>query len=240
MTSVATLDSTADAGTRWPLRLWGLLITLCLVLFLDGLDVSMVGVALPSIGTDLNLSRSTLQWLISGYILGYGGLLLLGGRTADLVGRRKVFLVGVAIFAIASLAGGIVDSGALLIATRIVKGVAAAFTAPTGLSIITTTFAEGKARNRALSIYTVFGASGFSFGLVFGGLMAGIDWRYTFLLPVPIAVLAFIAGYLLIPRDKPSEDGGYDVIGAALLTASMLLLVFTVVTAPDVGWASAR
>ncbi len=213
---------------------------LCTVLFLDGLDVSMVGVALPSIGAELDLSTASLQWLISGYVLGYGGLLLLGGRTADLLGRRKVFLIALAVFAVASLIGGVVDSGPLLIATRFIKGLSAAFTAPTGLSIITTTFAEGKARNKALSIYTVFGASGFSFGLVFGGLMTGIGWRWTFLLPVPIAIVALIVGYFLIPKHKPAEGGGHDIGGAILSTAAMLLLVYTVVTAPDVGWASPR
>ena len=217
-----------------------MLITLCIVLFLDGLDVSMIGVALPSIGTELDLSTSSLQWLVSGYILGYGGLLLLGGRTADLYGRRKVFLIALAVFALASLAGGLVSSGPLLILTRFVKGLAAAFTAPTGLSIITTNFAEGPARNKALSIYTVFGAGGYSSGLLFGGLMTGVGWRWTFLLPVPIALAALAAAVVLLPRDKPAEEGGHDLVGAALSTGAMLLLVYTVVSAPEVGWASAR
>jgi MFS family permease len=214
--------------------------TLCIVLFLDGLDVSMIGVALPSIGTELDLSTSSLQWLVSGYVLGYGGLLLLGGRTADLLGRRKVFLIALGVFAIASLTGGLVTSGALLILTRFVKGLAAAFTAPTGLSIITTNFAEGPARNKALSIYTVFGAGGYSFGLVFGGLMTGVGWRWTFLLPVPIALLALAAALAVVPRDKPAEEGGHDLLGAVTSTAAMLLLVYTVVTAHEVGWGSAR
>lgn len=217
-----------------------MLITLCIVLFLDGLDVSMIGVALPSIGAELDLSTSSLQWLVSGYILGYGGLLLLGGRTADLFGRRKVFLIALAVFTVASLAGGLVNSGPLLILTRFIKGLAAAFTAPTGLSIITTNFAEGPARNKALSIYTVFGAGGYSSGLLFGGLMAGVGWRWTFLLPVPIALAALAAAYVLLPKDKPAEGGGHDLLGAALSTGAMLLLVYTVVTAPEVGWASAR
>jgi MFS family permease len=155
VTSPTTLSPAPDtaappADTGWSLRLWGVLLTLCVVLFLDGLDVSMVGVALPSIGADLHLSTMTLQWIISGYVLGYGGLLLLGGRTADLLGRRTVLLAALAVFAAASLAGGLVDSGPLLIATRFIKGLAAAFTAPTGLSIITTTFGEGRDRNKAL------------------------------------------------------------------------------------------
>ncbi len=217
-----------------------MLITLCVVLFLDGLDVSMIGVALPSIGAELDLSTSTLQWLVSGYVLGYGGLLLLGGRTADLLGRRKVFLIALAVFALASLAGAMVSSGPLLILTRFLKGVAAAFTAPTGLSIITTNFAEGPARNKALSIYVVFGAGGYSSGLLFGGLMTSIGWRWTFLLPVPIALAALAAAIVLVPRDEHTEEGGHDLLGAVLSTAAMLLLVYTVVAAPDEGWASVR
>jgi MFS family permease len=223
---------------RWPLRLWGILAVLSLVLFLDGLDVSMVGVALPSIGTDLGLNTSSLQWIVSGYVLGYGGLLLLGGRTADLLGRRRVFLIALAVFAVASLLGGLVDTGPLLIATRFVKGVSAAFTAPTGLSIITTTFAEGRMRNKALSIYTVFGASGYSSGLIFGGLMTGIGWRWTFLMPVPIALVVLVAGYVLLPRGLPAATGGHDLLGALTSTGAMLLLVYDLVSAPSRGWTS--
>jgi MFS family permease len=234
---LAPTGATAD-DQRWSPRLWGLLSVVCLVLFLDGLDVSMVGVALPSIGADLGLSTASLQWIVSGYVLGYGGLLLLGGRMADLLGRRRVFLIAVAVFAVASLLGGLVDSGALLIATRFIKGVSAAFTAPTGLSIITTTFAEGRARNKALSIYTVFGATGFSSGLVIGGLLTGLGWRWTYLSPVPIAVGAFIAGLFLIPRDRPAATGGYDIPGAITLPAGMLLFVYAIVQAPEAGWTS--
>ena len=215
---------------------------LCGALFLDGLDVSMVGMALPSLGADLGLSTSTLQWVVSGYVLGFGGLLLLGGRTADLLGRRRVFLVAIGVFAVASLLGGLVDGGTLLIATRFVKGVAAAFTAPAGLSIITTTFAEGPVRNKALSVYTATGASGFSMGLVLGGLMTEVGWRWTFLLPVPVAIAVLIAGIALIPRqaDNTRARGGYDIPGAVLSTAALLLFVYAIVLAPEVGWLSAR
>jgi MFS family permease len=212
------------------------LAVLCTVLFLDGLDVSMVGVALPSIGAELGLSTTSLQWIVNGYVLGYGGLLLLGGRTADLLGRRRVFLVALAVFTVASLVGGLVDDGALLIATRFVKGLAAAFTAPTALSILTTTFAEGPARNRALSIFTVFGASGYSSGLILGGLLTSLGWRWNFLVPVPLAVAALIGGRALIARDRRAAGGGHDLAGAALLTAGMLLAVYTVVSAPARGW----
>ncbi|MBW8487686.1 MFS transporter [Actinomadura parmotrematis] len=226
----------APAEQRWTPGLWGVLAVLCAVLFLDGLDVSMVGVALPSIGTDLGLSTTSLQWIVNGYVLGYGGLLLLGGRTADLLGRRRVFLTALAVFAAASLVGGLVDDGTLLIATRFLKGLAAAFTAPTALSILTTTFQEGPARNRALSVFSVFGASGYSSGLILGGLLTSFGWRWNFLIPVPLAIAALVAGYWLIPKDARAEEGGHDLAGAATLTSGMLLAVYTVVSAPDRGW----
>jgi MFS family permease len=211
---------------------------LCGVLFLDGLDVSMVGVALPSIRSDLGLSTSSLQWIVSGYVLGYGGLLLLGGRFADLLGRRRVLLGALAVFTVASVLGGLVSDGTLLVLTRFLKGAAAAFTAPASLSIITTTFAEGPARNRALSIYTACGASGFSLGLVLGGLMTELGWRWTFLLPVPIALALLVAAPRVLAKDAPVSGvrGSFDFAGAATITAAMLLLVRTVVEAPETGW----
>ena len=228
----------AVAQERWDARVWGALVLLCGVLFLDGLDVSMVGVALPSIGKDLNLSTSQLQWIVSGYVLGYGGLLLLGGRVADLLGRRRVLIIGLSVFTVASVLGGLVSDPTLLLATRFLKGASAAFTAPAGLSIITTTFAEGPVRNRALSIYTACGASGFSFGLILGGLMTEVGWRSTFLLPVPFALAILIAAPRLLRADPPAERSwrGFDLAGAVTITATMLALVRTVVRAPDVGW----
>jgi MFS family permease len=232
----------SPAAPRWDARVWGALILLCGVLFLDGLDVSMVGVALPSIQSDLGLTTSQLQWVVSGYVLGYGGLLLLGGRMADLLGRRRVLIVGLAVFTLASLAGGFVQDGTLLVLTRFLKGASAAFTAPAGLSIITTTFTEGPARNRALSIYTATGASGFSLGLVFGGLLTELGWRWTFLLPVPVAAAILFAIPRLIRPDRPhlGEKRRYDFPGAITLSAGMLLLVRTIVEAPDAGWTALK
>ncbi|OXM73584.1 MULTISPECIES: MFS transporter [Amycolatopsis] len=238
MTSPAHLSTTS---TRWDARLWAVLLTVSTVVGLDALDVSMVGVALPSIQAELGLSTSALQWVVSGYVLGYGGLLLLGGRTADLLGRRRVFLVAVAVFAVASLLGGLVDNGALLIASRFIKGLAAAFTAPAALSIITTTFQEGPARNRAISIFAVFGASGYSAGLVFSGLLTEVGWRWTFLLPVPIALIALVSAIKVVPAyERDHSAGGYDLPGAITGAAGSLLLVFGVVEAPEVGWAAPR
>lgn len=224
-------------------RAWGALLVLCSALFLDALDVSMVGVALPSISSDLSMSTGSLQWVVSAYVLGYGGFLLLGGRAADLLGRRRVFLISLGVFAVASLLGGLVDDGTLLVITRFIKGVSAAFTAPAGLSIITTSFAEGPARNKAIAVYTATGATGFSLGLVIGGLLTEIGWRWVFLLPVPVALATLAAAIRLVPDPGRTPAGarrGFDLPGAAAITAGMLLLVYTVVEAPDVGWASAQ
>src|SRR3954468_14357487 len=232
------MTSSSPATPRWDARLWGALILLCGVVFLDGLDVSMVGVALPSIQADLGLTTSQLQWVISAYVLGLGGVLLLGGRASDLLGRRRVLIVALSVFTLASLMGGLVNDGTLLIAARFLKGLAAAFTVPAALSLITTTFTEGPARNKAMGIFNAFGASGFSFGLVFGGLLTEIGWRWTFLLPVPVAALLLFALPRYIPRDRAylGPKRHYDLPGALLLTAGMLLLVRTIVEAPNTGW----
>ena len=220
-----------------------MLIVLCAALFLDSLDVSMVGVALPSIRADLHLSTGSLQWIVSAYVLGYAGFLLLGGRAADLLGRRRVFIVALAVFLVASTLGGVVNDGTLLIATRFIKGVSAAFTAPAGLAIITTTFPEGAARNKALAVYTATAATGFSLGLVFGGVLTEIGWRWVFFLPAPVALAALVGAIRYVPGEDIRRIGGLraiDLAGAVLLTSAMLLLVFTLVESPTVGWSSAR
>jgi MFS family permease len=230
--------ATASSPPKWDTSVWMLLAVLSGVVFLDGLDVSMVGMALPSIDSDLGLTTSQLQWIVSGYVLGYGGFLLLGGRAADLLGRRRVLLIALAVFTVASALGGVVSDGTLLVITRFLKGASAAFTAPAVLSIITTRFAEGPERNRAVSIYTATAASGFSLGLVAGGLLTELGWRWTFLLPVPIALVLLALGPRYIPADRaqPVERRSFDIPGAVTLTAGMLLLVRTIVEAPNDGW----
>src|SRR6516165_2136707 len=211
--------------TTWTPQLRGILIVLGGAVLLDGLDISMVGVALPSIRSALHMSTSSLQWIVSGYTLGYGGLLLLGGRAADLLGRRRVFIAAVAVFAVVSLIGGIVTSPGLLIAARIVKGAAAAFTAPASMSLLTTTFPEGPVRNKAFTVYTVFGASGFSLGLVLSGLLTEVSWRLTMLVSAPAAALVLLGAITLIPRGTgaPASRASwhrFDVPGAAVTTAA--------------------
>lgn len=229
---------TPNARPRWNARRWTLLLVVSTVLALDGLDVSMIGVALPSIGRELHLDTSSLQWIVSAYVLGYGSLLLLGGRLADLLGRRTIFLIALSVFAAASILGGLVNDPTLLIATRFIKGIAAAFTAPTGFSIITTNFAEGPERNKAISIYSVFGASGFSLGLVVGGLVTELSWRLTFMVSAPLAIVAVLLGLRFIPRHRPEAKGGHDIWGAVTLVVGTMALIYTIVQAPQSGWAS--
>jgi len=206
------------------------------------MDLSSVNVALPTIGSHLRMSASTLQWVVSGYVLGYGGFLLLGGRAADLLGRRRVFLAALAVFAVASALGGIANDGTLLVATRFIKGVAAAFTVPAGLSILTTTFPEGAARHKALGAYAAAAATGFSLGLVLGGLLSELGWRYVFLVPAPITVALVLAGIKVLDADGESTLGHrhYDLLGALTVTGSMLALVYSVVEAPSRGWLDGR
>jgi EmrB/QacA subfamily drug resistance transporter len=239
---VSTSFSLDDGTGRLSRRAWGALLVLCGAIFLDAMDVSMTGVALPSIRSELDMSTSSLQWVVSGYVLGYGGFLLLGGRAADLLGRRRMFLISLAVFVIASGLAAVANEGSLLIAMRFIKGISAGFTAPAGLSIITTNFAEGPARNKALAIYTATGATGFSMGLVFSGLLTEIGWRWVFFFPVPLALATLIAAVLLVPDDgRPARaEHRFDLAGAIGVTAGMLLLVFSLVEAPEAGWTSAQ
>src|ERR1700730_4973236 len=244
MTSSRVLrdDVLSDDDRGWTPQLWGILFVLGGALCLDALDVSMVGVALPSIRSALGLSTSSLQWVVSGYVLGYGGFLLLGGRASDLLGRRRIFLVALTVFGVASALGGGADHGTLVIATRLIKGLAAAFTVPAGLSILTTTFPEGAARNKALGAYAATGAAGFSLGLVIGGLLSELGWRYVFLFPAPItAVLILTAIRVLDSGNEPSPGHRhYDLLGALTVTGSMIALVYSVVEAPARGWTDGR
>ena len=229
-------------STAWSSAQWATLAVLCGALFLDAMDVSSVNVALPTIGRSLSMSTASLQWVVSGYVLGYGGFLLLGGRVADLLGRRRVFLISLALFAVASAVGGIVDSGTLLIITRLIKGVAAAFTVPAGLSLLTTTFSSDADRPRALGAYAATAAAGFSLGLVIGGLLSELGWRYVFLVPAPIAAVFIFTCQKVLASDPPREPGPrrYDAPGALCVTAGALILVYTVVEAPTHGWTTAR
>lgn len=217
---------------------WALLLVLCGAIFLEGIDVSMMGVALPSIRTELDMSTSSLSWVVSAYVLGYGGFMLLGGRAADMFGRRRMFLIWLFVFLVFSGLGGFATEGWVLIVARFVTGVAAAFMTPAGLSIITTSFPEGPLRNKALLIYAGTAAAGFSLGLVVGGLLTAIDWRWVFFAPVLLALIILLSAIRLIPQSGRPERSphGFDFGGAVSVTGAMLLLVSTVVNAPEVEW----
>ncbi|MFF3195861.1 MFS transporter [Streptomyces misionensis] len=217
------------------------LLVLCAAHFMDAIDLSDVGVALPAIQRDLGMSSGSLQWVVSAYALGYGGFLLLGGRVADLFGRRRAFLTAVAVFGVVSVLGALAPTGGLLIAARLAKGVAAGFLAPAALSLITTNWPEGTRRGRALGWYATAGACGFIGGLVLGGVLTELSWRLVFALPVPIAAAALLAGPRLLPadpRDRARER--IDVPGALTATGALVLLVYALTQAPSHGWLSAR
>ncbi|MEV0997151.1 MFS transporter [Nonomuraea sp. NPDC050202] len=212
-------------------RTWGVLIVLCGAIFLEGIDVAMLNVALPSIRADLGLSTGMLSGVVSAYVLGYGGFMLLGGRAADLLGRRRMFLFWLVVFLLFSGLGGFADEGWVLLVARFVTGVAAAFMTPAGLSLITTNFPEGPQRNRALLIYAGTAAGGFALGLVIGGLLTAIGWRWVFFAPVLLALVILIAAIPLIKDqgERPAATGGFDVAGSISITGAMILLVYGVV-----------
>jgi len=206
------------------------------------LDVSIVNVALPSIGEALDFSRENLQWVISAYAITFGGFLLLAGRTADLLGRRRVFMVGVALFTLASLLCGLANSEGVLIASRAVQGLGAAIVSPAALSIVTTLFREGAERNKALGIWGAVGGSGAAVGVLMGGILTkylGWEWIFFVNVPVGIAVLALTVALVAESRADVARRQ-YDVGGALAVTSGLALLVYTISKAPDVGWSSGR
>jgi MFS family permease len=216
-------------------RARAVLFVLCGSIFLEGVDVSMLGMALPAIRADLGMSTAALQWVVSAYVLGYGGFMLLGGRAADLLGRRRVFVFWLAVFLAFSGLGGFATDGWVLILSRFVTGLAAAFMTPAGLSLITTTFPEGSQRNRALLWYAGTAAGGFSLGLVVGGLLTAFGWRWVFFAPVLLAAVILAMAIRLVPADVPvAGPRRFDIAGALSLTTGMVLLVYTVVRVPEV------
>ena len=217
------------------------LMLLAMTQFVIVIDASIVNVALPSIGSHLHFSRDDLSWVVNAYTLTFGGFLLLGGRLADLLGRRRMFMIGLVLFSLASLAGGLAQSETWLIAARAVQGLGAAVVSPAALSIITTTFAEGAERNRALGIWGAVAGAGGAAGVLLGGILtSGLSWRWVLFVNVPIGL---IAAATLAPRlllESRAEDGteGFDIPGAVTVTAGLALLVYAVVDAVNVGWGS--
>ncbi|MGW4384651.1 MFS transporter [Kitasatospora sp. NPDC004531] len=213
-------------------RAAAVLAVLCGAIFLEGIDVAMLNVALPSIRSGLGMSTGALSWVISAYVLGYGGFMLLGGRAADLLGRRRMFLLWLGVFVLFSGLGGFATEGWMLVLARFATGLSAAFMTPAGLSIITTSFPEGPRRDRALLVYAGTSAAGFSLGLVAGGLLTAIGWRWVFFAPVVLAAALLAAATVLIPRQAAPErtpGARFDLAGAITVTGAMMLLVYGVV-----------
>jgi EmrB/QacA subfamily drug resistance transporter len=229
-------------STRPDPRRWRALGLLCLAFFMVILDAQIVILGLPSIEADLGLSAAGTQWVLSAYLLCFGGLLLLGGRSADLLGRRRMFMVGTGIFLVASLACGLAWSGGILIAARVVQGISAAIMAPTALSILMTTFEEGSERNKALGIWSAVGGVGATSALLIGGpLTDGLGWEWIFFINIPVAVALLALSPRLLRESRDSECiRCFDLTGAVTITAALVALVYAVVEAPDAGWGSTQ
>ncbi len=205
--------------------------------FVVVLDASIVNVALPSIGRDLDFSQQNLSWVVNAYTLVFGGFLLLGGRMADLLGRRRVFTAGLVLFAIASLLGGLATSEGQLIAARALQGLGAAILSPAALAILTTTFAEGAERNRALGVWGAVAGSGGAVGVLLGGVLTEyLGWEWVLFVNVPVALFAAAMTSRVLPESRETGARRYDVAGAVSITAGISLLVYALVDAVDVGW----
>ena len=217
------------------------LLLLCGVAFLDFVDASIVNVALPSIRRDLHFSVQNLQWVLSGYLLTYGGFLLFGGRLADLLGRRRVLITGIGVFASSSLLGGLAPDSAALVTARLVQGVGAALMLPAALSILTTTFNDGADRIKALGAWGAVAGLASAVGVTMGGVLADtIGWRWVFFVNLPVCAIDIVAALRLTrPETGRAPLKNFDTRGAALITGGMLLLVYSLIKAPQVGWGSA-
>jgi EmrB/QacA subfamily drug resistance transporter len=219
---------------------WLVLVLVCMAQFMVILDATIVNVALPSIQADLEMSDADLQWIVNAYTLVFGGFLLLGGRAGDLIGRKKVFLAGVVLFSVASLLNGLAPSSEFLILARGLQGLGGALIAPAALSIITTTFEEGPARAKAMSVWAAIAVGGAAAGLLLGGILVdAFSWPWIFFVNVPVGIAVFVAALRYVPESKDARSHkAFDVAGAITVTTGLLLLVYAIVKANEKGWMS--
>ena len=236
-----TVHNLNDSAKRTNSR-WLALAVIAVAQFMVVLDVTIVNVALPAIQADLHFSADGLQWVVNAYTLAFGGLLLLGGRVSDLLGRRRMFLVGLGLFAAASLAGGLATSSGMLVAVRAVQGVGAALLSPAALALLTVTFPAGRERNIALGVWGALAAIGGTLGVVAGGVLVdSAGWQWIFFVNVPFALLGLLATPRVVAESRRAGDTqGFDVAGAVLATAGVLALVYGVIRTDAVGWGSAE
>ncbi len=221
---------------------WLALILLAAAQFVVVLDASIVNVALPTIGKALDFSQENLSWIVNAYVLTFGGFLLLGGRTADLLGRRRVFMAGLMLVAVASLAAGFAATEAQLIAARAAQGLGAAIISPAALSIVTTIFSDGAERNKALGVWGAVAGAGGAAGVLLGGILTdGLGWEWVLWVNVPVSLIAFVLTPRLIAESRASEEArSFDVAGAITVTAALSILVYAVVDAERAGWGSSK
>lgn len=244
MSTAASAESTGatTVAFRWTSFHTGALVILCLAQLIESLDVTVVNVALPAIKRDVGFSESTLPWVANAYAVMFGGFLLLGGRSGDLLGKRRIFVGGVALFAIASLVTGLANNAGLLTAGRAFQGLSAAFVSPMSLAMIASIFPQGPARNRAFGIWGTTSGISTSVGVIMGGLLTdGPGWRWIFLINLPIAAILLLGAAKLLPRDGTTRDlRGFDVVGAVLITAGVSTVVYACAQTQDHPWGSAR
>jgi EmrB/QacA subfamily drug resistance transporter len=221
---------------------WLVLVLVCLAQFMVVLDATVVNVALPSIQRDLQFSPNDLQWVINSYTLVFGGFLLLGGRAADLFGRQRLFLAGVSVFTVASVINGLATSSEMLIAGRALQGLGGALVSPAALSIITTTFADGRERTKALGVWSGIAAGGAAFGLLIGGVLTDLlTWEWVFFINLPIGLAAFLLSLRFVPNSRATHlPRSIDLAGAVSVTAGLIVLVYAIVKAESFGWGSGR
>jgi EmrB/QacA subfamily drug resistance transporter len=226
--------------SRHSMNPWVVLVIVCLAQFMVVLDATIVNVALPHIQSSLGFTEASLQWVINAYTLVFAGFLLLGGRMGDLLGRKRLFMIGLVIFTGASFLNGIASTSGMLIGFRALQGLGAALISPAALSIISTTFAEGKERARALGVWAAIAIGGSAVGLVLGGaLTQAFSWRWIFFVNVPVGILAFVAALRLVPESKDEHaHKGYDIAGAVTVTGGLMVLVYGLVNSAQHGWGS--
>lgn len=242
---IASADAGAGAGRAaadHSVHPWHVLVVVCFAQFMVVLDATIVNVALPSIQQDLELSPQNLQWVVNAYTLVFGGFLLLGGRAADLLGRRRLFVAGTIIFSAASLANAMAQSGEVLIVARGFQGLGGALVSPAALSIITTTYEEGPERTKALALWGGIAAAGAALGLLLGGILTEtLDWRWNFIVNVPIGLIVVAAALRWVPESRNEHaTRHFDVAGAVTVTAGLMVVVYAIVKAIDWGWGSAQ
>jgi EmrB/QacA subfamily drug resistance transporter len=240
--TAVSLDHAPEGSALSSRRGVAILLLLSLVQFMDVLDGSILNIALPSIKDDLGFTPQGLQWVVNGYVLTYGGFLLLGGRMGDLLGRRLVLVTGLVLFAGSSLAGGLAHSSSLLVGARFAQGLGAAMLSPAALSTLTSTFRSTRDRNTALGVWAAVSGIGGAAGVLFGGLLTeGPGWRWVLFVNVPFSLVAFAGAFALLQKERMrGRLASFDAFGALFVTGGMLLLVYALVKAPDVGWGATR